>query len=293
MAFVTAKGLTEEHTSRTAIVDGTTVRYHDVGEGDPIIFLHTYGPGCNSWITWYRVLDRFAASHRCILMDLAGYGGTGPITYNEPIHYVHARLARGLMDELGLDTAHVVGNSQGGQTAFIFAYRYPERVRKLVWGAGHVGGKHGEYLLGVEPAQGIQQAMIADAEPTVENFRRHLEVALWDQSLVTDELVEYVRTTHLSNPEIRAAAKASPYIPHVHSDGLVSITVPSLLIWGRNDRTCGIEIGINALNLSADPRLVILKDTGHWAPFERPDEYAGHVLAFLAGYGDNSTPTGG
>jgi pimeloyl-ACP methyl ester carboxylesterase len=47
---------------------------------------------------------------------------------------------------------------------------------------------------------------------------------------------------------------------------------------------CLVEIGINALNLTPNSRLVILRDTGHWAPFERPVEYAAHVMTFLAGY---------
>jgi 2-hydroxy-6-oxonona-2,4-dienedioate hydrolase len=289
MPFVTSDGRTEADTSRTAQVAGTTVHYHDVGEGEPIIFLHSYGPGSNAWITWHKVLPFFAQRYRCILMDLADYGRTGPIIFNEPIHNVHARLALGLMDELGLSRAHVVGNSQGGQTAFVFAYRYPERTLKMVWGAGHVGTNRGypnEYLFGVEPEQGAMASRLAHDDPTFENFKRYLAVHIWDQSLVTDELVEYVRNTHLSSPEIRAAGDQSVSTPYDHAAGLMTVQAENLIIWGRNDRMCLVEIGLNALNLTPNSRLVILRETGHWVPFERPAEYAGHVMTFLAGYGD-------
>jgi len=61
-----------------------------------------------------------------------------------------------------------------------------------------------------------------------------------------------------------------------------------LIIWGRNDRTCGVEIGIKALNLIPDSRMVILKGTGHWAPFEKPAEYADILKAFLEGEWEGS-----
>lgn len=287
MPFVTSDGLTEAGTSRTAEVEGTTVHYHEVGTGEPIIFLHSYGPGSNAWITWHKVLPYFSRRYRCILMDLADYGRTGPIVFNEPIHNVHARLARGLMDTLGIDQAHIIGNSQGGQTAFVFAYLYPDRVLKMVWGAGHIGTNYGyrnEYLLAVEPEQGGAAAKLAHDNPTWENFRNYLALHIWDQSLVTDELVDYVRSTHLAEPEIRAAGDESVSVPYDHSAGLASVRAPNLIIWGRNDRMCLVEIGINALNITPGSRLVILRDTGHWVPFERPAEYAGHVMTFLAGY---------
>ncbi|MGQ4601248.1 alpha/beta fold hydrolase [Nocardia sp. R6R-6] len=287
MAFVTRDGQTEQETGRVAMVDGIPVHYHDVGAGEPIVFLHSYGPGSNAWITWFRVLPYFVKRYRCIMLDLANYGKTGPIVFREPIHYVHARLALGLMDSLGIEKAHIVGNSQGGQAAFVFAYRYPHRTAKLVWGAGHIGTAYGyrnEYLLAVHPEQGAMAAMQAVEEPSSENFRRYLEQHIWDPSLVTEELVEYVRTNYFGSPEIRAAAQECVSEPYDHSEALASLDVPNLIIWGRQDRMCMVEIGINALNLTPNSQLVVFRDTGHWVPFERPAEYAGHVLTFLRGY---------
>ena len=53
--FVASNGLTEAGTSRTVAAGGMTVHYHDVGEGEPVLFLHSYGPGTTAWITqWAR-----------------------------------------------------------------------------------------------------------------------------------------------------------------------------------------------------------------------------------------------
>src|SRR5262245_30139384 len=105
MSFVTSSGLTEESTSRIVEAGGTTIHYHEVGEGEPILFLHSYGPGSNAWITWHRVLPYFASRYRCILMDLPNYGGTGPVRFEDPHHKVDARVALALLDELGIEKA--------------------------------------------------------------------------------------------------------------------------------------------------------------------------------------------
>jgi pimeloyl-ACP methyl ester carboxylesterase len=57
-----------------------------------------------------------------------------------------------------------------------------------------------------------------------------------------------------------------------------------LLIHGRNDRMVAFEVSIAILNHIADSRLVLLNNCGHWPPFEKPAEYAAHVLGFLRGY---------
>ena len=102
MPFVSPGGLTEEATSRTIEAGGMKIHYHDVGEGDPIVFLHSYGPGTTSWITWHKVIDDFAREFRCIMMDLPNFGRTGPVTFEEPVHNLQARTALALLDALGV-----------------------------------------------------------------------------------------------------------------------------------------------------------------------------------------------
>ena len=76
----------EQGTSKTVKAGGMDVHYHDVGSGDPIVLLHSYGPGTTGWITFHKILPAFAQRYRCIVMDLPNFGRTGPVTYNEPLH---------------------------------------------------------------------------------------------------------------------------------------------------------------------------------------------------------------
>src|SRR5678816_482932 len=190
MPFVTTNGLTESETSRTVQAGGMTVHYHDIGRGDPVLFLHSYGPGTTAWITFHKVVDAFAQDFRCVLMDLPNFSKTGPIVYREGLHAVQARTAVALLDALGIPRAHFVGNSQGGQSSMVAAITYPDRVIKFVMGGSHIGTGGDRYLLANRPSEGMRATREALANPTRENIRRYLRVHIDDDALVSDELVD-------------------------------------------------------------------------------------------------------
>lgn len=284
--MATASTFTEENTSKVIAAHGMNVHYHDIGEGEPLIMLHSYGPGTTAWITFHKNFPELSKHFRCIAMDLPNYTKSGPVVYEETQHIFQAKTALALMDALGIDKAHILGNSQGGQSALTFAYLFPDRIKKLVWGGGHIGTSGGypnEYLLANKQEEGIRASREAGANPTRENFRRYLELHIVDQELITDELVDYLLHMHTARPDITEARSKSYSVPYDHSRDIMNITAPTLIIWGRNDRTCLFEIGINALNLIPNSRLIVLRDTGHWSPFEKPEEYNSHVLSFLKG----------
>src|SRR5690242_4293974 len=119
MPFTASNGLTEAASSKTVTAGGMNVHYHDIGEGEPVLFLHSYGPGTTAWITFHKAIGVLSQHFRCILMDLPNFTKTGPIVYREGVHAVQARTAVALLDALGLRRAHFVGNSQGGQSSLV------------------------------------------------------------------------------------------------------------------------------------------------------------------------------
>ena len=110
MPFIASNGLTEAGTGKTIQAGGMPVHYHDVGRGDPVLFLHSYGPGTTAWITFHRVVGELGQHFRCILMDLPNFSTTGPVVYHEGVHALQARTAVGLLDALGIEQAQWVGN---------------------------------------------------------------------------------------------------------------------------------------------------------------------------------------
>jgi len=284
MAFIASNGLTEAETSRTIEAGGMAVHYHEMGTGDPVIFLHSYGPGTTAWITFHKVVGELSRHFRCILMDLPNFSRTGPIVYREGVHAVQARTAVALMDALGIARAPFVGNSQGGQSSMVAAISYPDRVDRFVMGGSHIGTGGDRYLMANRPSEGSRATRDALADPTRENIRRYLRVHLDDERLVTDELVDYVHHAHTWSPAFETARRQSVSVPHDYTPELAAIRAPVLLIHGRYDRMVAFEVSIAILNHIADSRLVLLNGCGHWPPFEKPAEYTAHVLSFLKGY---------
>src|SRR5262245_19672464 len=284
MPFIASNGLTEAETSRTIEAGGMPVHYHDVGTGEPVMFLHSYGPGTTAWITFHKVVAAFSERFRCILMDLPNFSRTGPIVYREGVHAVQARTAVAQMDALGIEQTHFGGNSQGGQSSMVVAITYPDRIRKLVMGGSHIGTGGDRYLMANRPSEGSRATREAQAQPTRENIARYLRVHIDDASLVTDELIDYIQRAHTWSPEFEAARHRSESLPHDYTPSLSGIAAPVLLIHGRYDRMVAFEVSIAILSHIADSRLDLLNNCGHWPPFEKPHEYTSHVLSFLAGY---------
>jgi pimeloyl-ACP methyl ester carboxylesterase len=176
MPFIASNGLTEAVTGKTIAAGGMNVHYHDMGEGEPVLFLHSYGPGTTAWITFHKTVGLLSQHFRCILMDLPNFSRTGPIVYREGVHAVQARTAVALLDALGIARAYWVGNSQGGQSAMVAAITYPERVKKFVMGGSHIGTGGDRYLMANRPSEGSRATRQALDDPSRQNIERYLRV---------------------------------------------------------------------------------------------------------------------
>src|SRR5262249_59034712 len=116
----------------------------------------------------------------CILMDMPNFSKTGPIVYHEGVHAVQARTAVTLMDALGIQRAHFVGNSQGGQSSMVVAITYPDRINKFVMGGSHIGTGGDRYLMANRRSQGRRGTPAARDNPTPENNRPHRPLTIHD-----------------------------------------------------------------------------------------------------------------
>jgi len=291
MAFVAPGGLTEEGTGKSFKDSrGMTIHYHDIGpsaglrtgSSDPIIFLHTYGPGSTAWLTWHKVIGEFSKHFRCVLMDMVNYGKSGPEVYNEPGHSVQSRAARALMDHLGIPRAMYVGNSMGGTTCLVQAIEAPERVSKIVLGGSHASTGGDPYIIANFPSEGSKATQETYADPSREQFIRYLKAHLYDEAMATDpELVDYVYSTWTNAKAHQEAQGKSISVSHSNLGLLPGIKVPVRIVHGRFDRMVTVEQALMLMGYMPQADLVILNRVGHWAPYERPDEYVSQVLPFL------------
>ncbi|HEY8437043.1 MAG TPA: alpha/beta hydrolase [Candidatus Limnocylindrales bacterium] len=111
-----------------ADVNGIRLYYEIHGAGRPLILLHG---GLMSGETFGPVLPALAASHRVVVVDLQGHGRTADIDRPIDVSLMADDIAA-LLDHLGLDKPDVMGYSLGGGVAMHVAFKYPEKIRKLV-----------------------------------------------------------------------------------------------------------------------------------------------------------------
>jgi 4,5:9,10-diseco-3-hydroxy-5,9,17-trioxoandrosta-1(10),2-diene-4-oate hydrolase len=281
-------------TSRFAQAGDLRLHYHEAGPvaGDlasavPVVMLHGGGPGASAWSNFGPNLSVFAGRFRTLMVDQPGFGQSDKPPVAGQYFTFAAEALAGLLDELGIDKVHLVGNSLGGGTAVRFALRYPERSGRLVlMGPGGLSLN----VFAPDPTEGVKRLMefAAPPGPSKEKLAAFLRTLVFDQRLITDELVEE-RFAAASEPAALAAAAsmgASFFDPATAEEGLLwreahRLRNPVLLIWGREDRVNPLDGALVALKLIRRAQLHVFSRCGHWAQLEKFDEFNRLVISFL------------
>ncbi len=268
-------------------VAGHQLNYVDTGgEGKPpLVFVHGLGA---SWQCWLLNLGHFMETHRCIAVDLPGFGESPLPEGGEVSINGYARLVDRLCDALDIEAPDVIGNSMGGFVGAELAISYPTRVQRLalVSPAG-ITSEHlaRRPLMTAARLLAIGEAGLAGRR---EDFVRRRRL----RRLVLQAVVRYPE--RLSGPltwELISGGAHDGLVPALDAligysirDRLPRIDIPVLLVWGRNDILVPVDdaelyerlIGPNA-------RKVIFEDTGHVPMIERPNRFNPLVAEFLAG----------
>ncbi|TQS47081.1 alpha/beta fold hydrolase [Cryptosporangium phraense] len=278
-----------ESTSHTVTVaSGLQVHYHDAGEaGDrpPVVLLHGGGPGASAWSNFGRNLEVFSRSARVLAVDMPGFGRSAKLAEHPQYFTFAASVLAELLDVLGLDEVDLVGNSLGGGVSTRFALNHPGRARRLVLMAP---GGLGLNVFSADPTAGVQRlgAFGAPPGPTPEKLRAFLRTLVFDQKLITDELVAE-RFAVASDPESLAAMTAlgMSFFRHPEEGQLWReahrVTQPTLLIWGREDRVNPLDGALVALKQLPDVQLHVFSRCGHWVQVEKFDEFNRLTEEFL------------
>jgi 2-hydroxy-6-oxonona-2,4-dienedioate hydrolase len=283
------KPLTEADTSRTVHVrEGELdlqIHYNDMGSGDTtVVMLHGSGPGASGWSNFHRNVDPLvAAGFRVVLMDFPGWNKSDPIVCTGSRSALNASAVKGLVDKLGLDKVHLIGNSMGAHSAVAFALAHPERAGKLVLMGGGTGGVSPFVPM---PTEGIKLIGALYREPTIENLERMMNVFVYDPSQLTAELKQGRLASMRARPEhLRNFVESSERNPKQFPDvahRLAEIASPTLLIWGRDDRFVPLDSGLRLLAGLRDADLHVFSRCGHWAQWEHAEKFNRLVLDFFA-----------
>lgn len=264
-------------------VRGIGTRSIEAGSGPAVVFLHGTGSTAEAFArNIMPFADRFAAR----AIDLIGHG----LTDAPPGHMSRDAFVSHVveyMDVMGIDRAHLVGNSLGGWIAVWTSLLHPDRVSSVV----NVVGPHFAVPVSDEVSAQAQAAseslkhlskQLAD-EPTRENLRARLGYVFYDvERSLTDELVD-VRWAMYERS--RTGQQVASIIGNPGPENLLtperlsSITRPTLLVW-TDHNPAPAAVAESALRYIPGGRLAVMTHCGHWPQWEDPPTFNRLVMDF-------------
>jgi 4,5:9,10-diseco-3-hydroxy-5,9,17-trioxoandrosta-1(10),2-diene-4-oate hydrolase len=283
---MTTTGLTEN----TVTVGGKPIFVAETGSGPAIVMLHGGGPGASGVSNYSRNIDALAQQFRVIVPDLPGYGRSAKgVDQSDPFGYLADRM-RGLLDELGLTTAHLVGNSYGGAAALRLALDTPHRVDKLVvMGPGGIGTTRAAPTAGLKSLLSYYGGDGPSRDKLEAFIRKYL---VYDGASVPDELIDLryaasIDPAVVANPPLRRpsgpmALRTLWRMDLTRDIRLKHLQTPTLVLWGRDDKVNRPSGGPMLMNLMPNAELLMTSHTGHWMQWERADLFNRLVSDFLS-----------
>jgi pimeloyl-ACP methyl ester carboxylesterase len=271
-------------------VDGLRTFYLEAGSGPPVVLLHGLGATNASMLPTLRDLSR---DHRVIAPDLPGFGDT-----DKPIRPLHAAFfaewLASFLAELGVERAHLVGNSMGGRVAIEAGLRHPELVDHLVLLAPSPAFLRGREWVRVvrllRPEMAVVPLPLPHSWVTRDMRRMFSRPARLSPEWYDAAADEFLRVFDSVRGRIcffSAARQIYLEEPHRKPGGfwrrLPELDRPALFVWGERDRLVPAKFAEHVTRALPDAASVVLPDCGHVPQFERPDETHRLIREFLAG----------
>jgi pimeloyl-ACP methyl ester carboxylesterase len=276
-----------EHLRQVDVV-GAQTNYVEMGSGPPLVLVHGLS---GAWQSWLEQLPELAKRYRVVAVDLPGFGASPMPPWDISIP-AYGRFVRDFCERVGIERCSLVGNSMGGFIATEVAITEPERVDELVlvsaagitWARarrepaaliGRVGRAAAPLALRFQMSgirrPGLRHRAFRGVFHDPNSLRREL---LWENVVpaFTSSPGYFDAITTLFGYDIR--------------DRLEEIEVPTLIVWGRNDRVVPVPAALAYKRRIGDnAELEIFDECGHVPQIERPVRFNRVLERFLSEHG--------
>ena len=261
--------------------DGTRLALHRVGEGRPLILLHGTGGHAECFTRNLAAHGEYFATWA---IDMIGHGWSEKPDYDYEID-TYVEHLRDVLDALGLERAHVSGESLGGWVAARFALKYPQHVERLVLNT--TGGA----TMIPKVMEKIKKSTRAAVEnPTWDTVKMRLEWLMADPKAVTDDLIA-CRKAIYEQPGFGEAlehilvlqAPATRKRNNLTDEEWGAIRHPTLVLWTSHDPTADDTVGERIAGLIPNATYALMNNCGHWPQFEDPQVFNRIHIDFLLG----------
>ena len=267
--------------SRTIAIDGLATHYLEAGDGFPVILLHGGEFGVSAEIGWEATIPALATRYRVLAPDMLGFGQSAKVLdFNDGRGMRIRHIAR-FCDELGISSAHFVGNSMGAINLLVDATAespvLPMRSLVAICGGGEI-------------QRNQHMAALYDYDATQPAMRRIVEALFHDPRYASDEA--YVRRRYESSVapgawETLAAARfrrpgAPPPPPPPNRRAYERVAVPVLVVEGACDKLLPPGWAKEIADQIPGGQSTVIEAAGHCPQLERSAEVNAVLLAFLA-----------
>ena len=254
-------------------VAGIRVGFEQAGDGPPLVLVH--GALSDSRV-WRGQLDALSDGFTVVAWDAPGCGQSEDPSESFRLPEYADALA-GLIAALGLGQANVLGHSFGGALALELALRHPATVATLILVGGYAG------WAGSLPASEVKRRL-AFAIDTADRLPGHFEPesmsGLFSKQL-PPEARATLRTTMAESRPVAARSMAYALAEADLRDGISSLRVPTLLVYGSADERSPLTVADDLQRRIPMSSLVVLPELGHECYLEDPDRFNAEVRDFL------------
>jgi pimeloyl-ACP methyl ester carboxylesterase len=267
---------------------GTRVSTLTLGAGPDIVLLHGLGAAKSSFFDTAAALSR---SYRVHALDLPGFGGSSKpalARYGAPFF---ARAVLGVMDELGIERAHLIGNSMGGRVAIEVGLREPARVGGLGLlcpALAFVRRGYQPLVRLLRPELGLLPHSLGRGRIERQFWSMFADRDLVDPSVADIAVDEFERIYR--SPGARLAFLASARSIYLESPfgraglfpRMAALEPPAMFIWGSHDKLIPAGFARHVERWLPDAEQIVLEGCGHAPQVERPERTNGLLTRFLS-----------
>ena len=267
----------------TTTDDGVRLHYEEAGSGVPVVFAHEFAGDHRSWEPQVR---HFSRRYRCVVYAPRGFPPSDVPT--DPASYGQARAVDDLvavLDAIGAQRAHVVGNSMGGFCALHFGLRYPHRALSLtVAGCGY--GAHPDARQQFrEESEKVAAAFETEGSAAMSTWYGRGPARVQFENKDPRGHAEHVAVLAEHDPvgaalTMRAVQKERPSLYDLRAE-LSTMDVPTLVVAGDEDEGV-LETDLMLKRTLPRAGLLVLPKTGHVSNLEEPELFNLHLERFLA-----------
>lgn len=251
-------------------------RYFEAGTGSPLILIHGAGflSGADGWLPIFPPL---AERHRVLSIDCLNWG-PGDIFDQELSFAYLVDHAREFMNVMGIEKADILGHSMGGWIVNLLVYESPHLFNKAILSAA--GGSQTRPL----------QNMVEFKVPTEENIRT--QIGGRNKNLPSNVDADHILQTYLDKAADPAHGEAFAKVMRHMTNPMTRqryntvrrlpfINVPTLILWGTEDKTNDISMGHTLHEGIKGSQMVTFEGAGHGIYSDQPEAYVKAVLDFI------------